>query len=378
VRKAFKYRINPTKRQEKLLDQTRAICCELYNGALQERRDAYKLAGKSIGFHTQKNQLPEIKKDRLDLNSVHSQVLQDVLKRLDKGFDAFFRRIKNGEKPGYPRFRSRARYDSFTYPQSGFEIKNGRLVLSKIGHIKIVLHRPIEGEIKTCTIKKTATGKWYATFSCEVHPKRLPANISAIGIDAGLSNFATLSDDSRIENPRFFRTEEQELAKVQKKLSQTERKSSARKHRRHIVARVHERIAFKRENFAHQESRKIVDKFGIICIEDLMILNMMKNHCLAKSIGDVAWALFFSLIAYKAEEAGRQFVKVNPRHTSQDCHRCGHRRTDLKLSDRVYHCLNPACLLIIDRDLNASLNIKALGLQCLGLTTHRSPGLSFF
>ena len=177
MRKAFKYRIYPTKKQETLLENILGICCELFNAALQERRDAYKLAGKSINYSIQQNQLPQIKKDRPELATIHSQVLQDVLRRLDKGFDAFFRRIHNGEKPGYPRFRSRDRYESFTYAQSGFEIRSGKLALSKIGHIKIVLHRPIEGTIKTCTIKRTATGKWFATFSCDVEPKPLPVEM---------------------------------------------------------------------------------------------------------------------------------------------------------------------------------------------------------
>ena len=225
MRKAFKYRIYPTKKQETLLKNTLGICCELYNAALQERRDAYKLAGKSINYSIQQNQLPQIKKDRPELATIHSQVLQDVLRRLDKGFDAFFRRIHNGEKPGYPRFRSRDRYESFTYAQSGFEIRSEKLALSKIGHIKIVLHRPIEGTIKTCTIKRTATGKWFATFSCDVEPKPLPVEIEAAGIDAGLKQFATLSTGETIPNPRFFRKEENELAKVQVKLSKTERKS---------------------------------------------------------------------------------------------------------------------------------------------------------
>src|SRR5207249_5944971 len=186
MRKSFKYRINPTKNQTKKLDNTLGICCELYNAALQERRDAYRIAGKSINYYDQAVQLPDIKKTRTDLATVHSQILQDALKRLDKAMDAFFRRIKKGEKPGYPRFRSRARYNSFTYAQSGFELKNGRLALSKIGHIKINLHRAIEGQIKTCTIIKTPTGKWFACFSCEVELDREQPNTKPISADAGL------------------------------------------------------------------------------------------------------------------------------------------------------------------------------------------------
>jgi len=382
VKKAYKFRIYPTKKQVSACNQTLSICHELYNSALMERRDAYRIAGISITYQLQQNQLPDIKKTRVDLKSVHSQVLQDVLKRLDNGMKAFFSRVKTGEKPGFPRFRSRSRYDSFTYSQSGFEIKGDRLALSKIGHVKIRLHRAIEGSIKTCTIRRTATGKWFACFSCEVEvealmlPQSANASAEAVGSDAGLHSFSTLSTGEKIDNPRFFREEEKELAKVQRKLSKTERKSKERSERKKIVARVHERIANKRHDFAHQESRKVVNKYGIICVEDLQILNMMKNHCLAKSIADAAWRMYFQCLAYKAGWAGRQMVKVDPRNTSRDCHRCGHRRADLRLSDRVYECTNPECLLVMDRDWNAALNVLALGLQCVGRLSHRSPALA--
>jgi putative transposase len=374
MRKAFRFRIYPTHKQETLLEQWLRLCCELYNAALQERTEAYKLRGLTISYQQQQNQLPEIKQTREDMKAVHSQVLQDALKRLDRAMEAFFRRASNGEKPGYPRFRSRARYDSFTYTQSGFEIRNGKLFLSKIGCIKIKLHRPIDGQIKTCTIRRTPTGKWYACFSAEADAKPLPSSAQAVGIDAGLNAFAALSCEDKIENPRFFRKEETELARVQRKLAAAPKRSKERKHRRKIAARVHERTANKRNDFAHQESRKIVNRFGIICIEDLMILNMVKNHCLAKSITDAAWSAFFGCLLYKAECAGRALVKVNPAYTSQDCSRCGHRHSELKLSDRVYRCTS--CGLHIDRDLNAALNILRLGLQSLGLTPIEAASLA--
>lgn len=365
--KAFRYRIYPTKRQETALNSTLALCCELYNAGLQERRDAYRTAGKNIGYNRQASQLSDIKQDRPEFKQIHSQVLQDALRRLDKAFVSFFRRVKQGETPGYPRFRASFRYDSFTYPQGGYSIVNGRLSLCKVGHIKIKLHRPVEGQVKTCAIRRTSTGKWFACLSAVVEAKPLPSSAEAVGIDAGLSVFAVLSNEDKIGSPHFFRREETELARVQRKLSASPKRSKERKKRRKIAARVHERIANKRHNFVHQESRKTVNEFGVICVEDLMISNMLKNHCFAKSIADAAWSMFFQCLAYKAEDAGRRFVKVDPRHTSQDCHKCGHRRTDLRLSDRIYRCANPKCLLIIDRDLNASLNILALGLQRLRL-----------
>src|SRR5215470_5585748 len=207
--KAFRYRIYPSHAQQSLLELWLSLCCELYNAALEERRQAFKISGKSISYQDQQDQLPEIKAARPELKRVHSQVLQDVLRRLDKAFQAFFRRVKEGNaKAGFPRFRDRARYDSFTYSQSGFSLEGDKLRLSKIGQVKINLHRPIEGEIKTLTITRTATGKWYACFSVEVENKPLPESNSAVGIDMGLHKFATLSTGEEISNPRFFREEE--------------------------------------------------------------------------------------------------------------------------------------------------------------------------
>ena len=212
--KSYKCRIYPGHAQVTKFEQTLDICHEFYNAALQERRDAYRIARQFIRYQDQQNQLPEIKAIRPELSMVHSQVLQDVLKRLDKAFDAFFRRVKTGEKAGYPRFRSRSRYDSFTYSQSGFAIESGKLKLSKIGKVKIKLHRPIEGKIKTLTIRRASTGKWYACFSVECEPEPLPFATNAVGVDCGLKEFAVLSNGEAIANPRFFRAEEKRLAKA--------------------------------------------------------------------------------------------------------------------------------------------------------------------
>lgn len=237
--KSYKYRIYPSHAQQTVLEHWLALCRELYNAALQERRDAYRIAHQSISYEDQHKQLPEIKTIRPDLGMVYAQVLQDVLRRLDKAFAAFFRRVKAGEKPGYPRFRSRSRYNSFTYPQSGFAIEQGKLKLSKIGKMKIKLHRPIEGKIKTLTIARTSTGKWYACFSVECEPQPMPLILSAVGVDCGLKQFAVLSNGEAIANPRFFRTEEKRLAKAQKKLSAATKGSTERRKRRKVVARIH-------------------------------------------------------------------------------------------------------------------------------------------
>src|SRR5689334_16204536 len=196
--KSYKFRIYPSKAQNHKLCRILDLCCELYNAALQERRDAFKLTKISLNYHLQAIQLPEIKESRSEFNNVHSQILQDTLKRLDKAFAAFFRRVKSGDKTGFPRFRSRSRYRSFTFPQSGFAIESGKLKLSKIGKVKIKLHREIEGKIKTCTISQSPTGKWFACLSVECEAEALPKSQKAIGIDVGLKEFAVLSTGEAI------------------------------------------------------------------------------------------------------------------------------------------------------------------------------------
>jgi putative transposase len=297
--------------------------------------------------------------------------LQNVTERVELAFQGFFRRIKAGEKdPGYPRFKGKGRYDSFTFTQSGFSVTHDdRVCLSKMGAIKMVYHRPIKGKVKTLTIRRSSTDKWYASFSCEVEPERLPACLEQVGIDVGLKTFATLSNGEEIAHPRFFRKEEKALAKAQRKQSQLAQGTSQHHKHRKAVARVHERITFRRDNFTHQESRQIVARYGVICVEDLHVNRMVHNHCLAKSIADASWSEFFQKLFAKAEEAGRTAIKVNPAYTSQDCSRCHHRQV-MPLSERTYHC--PCCLLVIDRDLNAAINIKAVGLHSVGLPLEAS------
>jgi putative transposase len=361
--KSYKFRIYPSKAQNHKLCQTLDLCCELYNAALQERRDAFKIAKISLNYHSQAIQLPEIKECRTEFGLLHSQILQDTLKRLDKAFVSFFRRVKAGDKAGFPRFRSRSRYSSFTFPQSGFAIESGKLKLSKIGKVKIKLHREIEGKIKTCTISHSSTGKWFACLSVECTAEALPTSKENVGIDVGLKAFAVLSNGEAIANPKFFRQAEKQLAKAQKKLSAVPKGSAECKKRRKVVARVHERIANKRKDFAHQESRKLVNRFGVMVFEKLNIRGMLKNHNLAKSIADAAWSQLVTFTSYKAENAGRRVVQVNPRNTSQMCSRCG-ALVKKDLSVRIHDCLR--CGLVLDRDHNSAINILALGLQSIG------------
>ena len=366
MRKTFFYRLYPTKAQESALASQLEECRWLYNHFLGQRKESYEQTKKSPSLYDQQKTIPSLKAERPSLSGVHSQVLQNVAVRIDLAFKAFFRRAKAGEKPGYPRFRGKFRYDSMTFPQapSGCSVFKDRLTLCKIGDVKIVLHRPIDGKVKTCTVRRASTGKWYAAFSCEVkQPKPLKASKEHVGIDVGLTTFATLSNGEPIANPRFFRTDEKQLAKVQRLFAKEVVGTPERRRRRRPIARIYERVAFRRNDFANQIARKIVNRFGFIAVEDLEVNRMLHNHCLAKSISDAAWSLFFTLLFFKAANAGRTIVKVNPAYTSQTCSQCGHRQV-MPLSERVYRC--PCCKLEIGRDHNAALNILALGLQSVG------------
>jgi putative transposase len=372
VRKTFKYRVCPTKGQARLLIRTLEECRWLYNQTLAYRRDRWQRDGESVNWYETKARIPALKAERPALKLVYSQTLQDVTARVDLAFKAFFRRCKAGETPGYPRFRGFGRYDSFTYPQTGFKLDGDRLDLSKIGRVEIILHRPVEGEIKTLTIRRSSTGKWFACFSVETEPAALPESGRVVGIDVGLEHFATLSTGEHIPNPRFFRRDQRALAKAQRKLAVEAKGTPERVRRRKVVAHIHERIANRRADHAHQLSRRLVDTYGLIAFEDLTIPNLLQNRHLAKSIADAAWNQLVTFTTYKAECADRQVVRVDPRNTSQRCSRCG-MRVEKTLSERVHAC--PFCGLTLQRDINAAINILALGLQRRG-ERPRSPSAS--
>ena len=361
VRKSFQYRLFPTKQQARVMQATLEECRWLYNHLLEQRKTAWDEREETLRLYDQQATFIALKAARPSLTTIYSQVLQDVAVRLDLAMKAFLRRVKAGDKPGYPRFRGFGRYDSFCYPQSGFSInaEHQRVRLSKIGSVKVVLHRPIHGKIKTCCVRRSSTGKWYVTFSCEDVPADIvPASTDVVGIDVGLTHFATLSTGEQIANPRFFRSDERALAKVQRRLSKESKGTPERAKRRKPVTRIHERIAFRRHDFTHQTARRLVNRFGVLAVEDLSISRMVHNHCLSKSIHDAAWGQFSEILSSKAESAGREYIKVNPAYTSQDCSGCGHRQA-MPLSERTYRCL--CCGLHLGRDLNAALNIRARG-----------------
>src|SRR5260370_37642260 len=342
------------------------------------------MAGKSVSYSRQSAELPECREVRPDLAEVPSQVLQDAVKRVDLAFDGFFRRCAAGEKPGYPRFKSRFRYDSMIFKQYGnsFSLepspkKNRRtLILAKLGHIKMVMHRPLQGTPKTAIVKRTPTGKWFVSICCEDAPEpTLPESEKEVGIDVGLKTFAYLSDGTTIENPRFFRQEEKNLAKAQRKRDKAPKKSKERKKLKKRCARIHERTNNRRKNVAHQESHKNVKQHGLIAVEALVVRNMVKNPKLAKSIADASWALFFTHLQAKAQESVRMLFRFNPAYTTQRCSCCGHIQ-QMPLSVPIYAC--PQCGLFLDRDHNGSSNILSHGLKALGRDSRvipEAPGL---
>ncbi|MDP7079777.1 MAG: transposase [Candidatus Undinarchaeales archaeon] len=351
--RSYRYRLFPNRTQETVLISTLETCRRLYNNALVERRDAWKDELRCVIYREQQDALPGNKDEYQQ--QVHSQVLQDVLRRLRKAFDAFFRRVRNGETPGYPRFKGKGRYDSLTYPQSGFSLSpdERRLTLSKIGSIRIELHRPLEGRVKTCTIKRDVD-QWYVVFSCEVEVEARSHGGTAVGVDVGLEKFATLSDGTVIENPRFLRESERKIKKRQRRVSRRNKGSNRRKKAKKELARAHRKVRNQRTDFAHKLSRQLADNYSTITFEKLNILNMVQNHHLAKSIVDASWNTLIQYTTYKAEEAGGKVVLVDPKNTSQMCSRCG-MLVKKDLSVRVHSCWN--CGLAIDRDLNAALNI---------------------
>lgn len=361
VRKTFKYKLCPTPEQEQTLAFVVRRCRELYNAALQERRDAWQKCHTSVTCAQQSTELPGIKDVRPEYQDVHSQVLQDVLTRLDRAFRAFFHRVQAGEQPGYPRFQTGKRYHSFTYKQFGNGAMldgDGSLLLSKIGRIALRWSRPLEGAPKTVTISQEADG-WYACFSCEGVPVQpLPPTGRETGIDVGLKVFLITAEGEGIENPRHYRKAEKALQKAQRRVSR--RKKGSKRRRKAVVwlAKKHQKVRRQRRDFHHKTALYLIRQYDTIYLEDLRVANMVRNPRLAKSISDAGWAQFRAILEGKAACAGRRVVAVPPAYTSQDCSGCG-MLVRKSLSVRTHICTS--CGLVMDRDENAAINIHRAG-----------------
>jgi putative transposase len=366
MRKAFKYRIYLTNGQRRILEQQLEECRWVYNQVLAARRDAY-VEGAALGLYDTVNLLPDWKAERPSLKIVHPQVLQNICQRVHLAFESFFRRVKGGaEDVGFPRFKQVGRYDSITYPQygNGVRLDGDRLIVSKIGAVRVVLHRPVEGTPKTVTLTRSRTGKWYACFSCETVAHPMEPTEHVIGVDVGLAFFATFSNGEKIENPRFYRKDEADLKRVQKRKDAAKNAQDWPENAKQktILGKIHERIANRRSDFAHKRSRELINTYQVIVFEDLAPQAMGKSRGMRKSILDVAWTQFISMTIGKAGDAGRTVILVDPRNTSKMCSDCGELGTK-KLSDRIHTC--PNCGLVMDRDKNAAITILQRGLQTI-------------
>ncbi len=381
VRKTVKYRLKPTPEQQRVLAVALWRCRELYNAGLEERKAAWEQCGASVTFALQSAQLPGIKEVRPDYRDLNAQVLQDVLHRLDKAFQAFFRRAAAGGTPGYPRFQGRARYSSFTYPQAGehggARPENGFLVLSKIGRIAVRWSRPLEGTPKTVTVVREADG-WYVAFSCaEVPTPPLPLTDRETGIDVGLQVFLVTAEGEAVENPRHYRKGEQQLAKAQRRVSRRKKGSNRRTEAVQLLARAHQTVKRQRADHHHKTALALVRQYDVIYHEAIQPANLSRRPApvpdgnggyrsdgvarkagLNKSIADAGWGSFRSILACKAACAGKRVEAVNPAYTSQDCSGCG-ARVPKSLSVRTHVC--PSCGLVLDRDANAARTMQRAG-----------------
>ena len=365
VRKTYKHMPKLTAELERELGHVLDLCRALYNTALEQRIVAYQRRHVSVTRYQQEAELKDIRAAFPEYAAIHSHVLQDVLARLDKTYQAFFRRVQAGEKAGFPRYQARRRYHSFTYKEfgNGATLDNGFLVLSKIGRIAVRWSRPLEGAPKTVTIGREADG-WYACFSCaDVPIQPLPPTGRDTGIDLGIEAFATQSDGTRIFSPGWYRKAERALKTAQRRVARRQKGSNRRRKAVTLLAKAHLRVRRQRADFHHKTALKLVRENDTIYHEALQTANMVKNHHLAKSISDAGWSAFLGILSFKAVCAGRRVVAVPRAFTSQTCSGCG-RVVQKGLSVRWHAC--PDCGTRLHRDHNAAKNIERLGQSLRG------------
>ena len=368
--RTFTYRFFPSKIQESVLAQTLSLCCQLYNAAIEQRRHAAK-SNRHITYRLQQDQLPELKRGLPEFRLVHSQVLQDVLRRVDRAYASFFDRLdrkRNGEhiRPGCPRFKPPCRYNSITYPQAQrFQIIEGHVVLPKIGKLRVFMHRDPVGDIKTMTVKRDSVGDWYIFLTVDIPDIPLKAPKTAIGVDLGVTKLVQLTTGEFVEHPRFLRKSEEKLRRAQRQLSRKVKGSRNREKVRIRIAKIHRKIRRQREDLLHKVSRELVSSADLLVFEDLPIANMLRNEVLAKSIHDASWGKLLRYASYKASSAGKRVIRVDPRGTTCDC-ACGE-EVRLSVSDRIFSC--PRCGLTIDRDLHGAFGtLRKVGWEAAEFT----------
>ena len=356
--RTFRYPLRPTAAQEATLDAWRRQCCDLYNAALQERRDAWKKQRVSIGYNAQTKSLTEWRAMDPDGAAVPAWVQRSALRRVDLAFKAFFRRVKVGQTPGFPRFKSKKRYDSFSVPAHLAPIRAGRVQLQRGLAVKFHQYRPLRGKVLVATVSRDATGKWWVCFACHIGaaPEKV-APVSIVGIDVGLKSLAVTSDGEVVENPRHTAKAAAKLARAQRVAARRKRGSESRKRAVALVARHHARVRNQRLDHARKVAAALVSRYDVIAREDLNIAGLGRS-ALSGHIQNAGWGILLHAIACKAEEAGKHVVAVDPRHTSQTCSGCGV-LVPKDLSVRVHDC--PHCGLRMDRDHNAARNVMARG-----------------
>jgi putative transposase len=364
--KTYKEKLRPTPAQERALEEVLWRCRDLYNAALEQRITAWQRRRASLSRYAQEAELKDLRSAFPEYAAIHSHVLQDVLARLDKTYQAFFRRVQRGEQAGFPRFKGRNRFHSFTFKEygNGARLDNGVLVLSKIGHISVHWSRPVEGTPKTITVSKEADG-WYVAIACtDVPLQPLPSTGQDTGIDLGLESFATLADGAQILTPSYYRRAEVYLRRCQRQVARRQKGSHRRCKAVALLAKAQQHIARQRRDFHHKAARKLVREYDTIYHEDLRVANMVQNHHLAKSIQDAGWGAFLAILAFKAVGAGKRVVAVNPAFTSQTCSGCG-AVVQKGLSVRWHSC--PDCGTSLHRDHNAAKNMQWRGQRLRGL-----------
>jgi putative transposase len=388
MRRAYVFRLRPTARQHLALAACVESHRELYNAALQERRDAWAHRKIRIAYRDQSAQLTGIRAVRPDVAVWSFSSQQATLRRLNKAFAGFFGRAKMaklGVKLGYPRFKGAARFDSVEWPKDGDGARwlpvQQRVYLQGIGHVKATLHRPVHGRVKTIQIRRHGR-RWMLVLSCDDVPANpLPATGRQAGIDVGIVRYATLSDGEHINNPRWQRAAADRLAAAQQRLARAKHRSKNRIRRRETVATRHRKVANQRKDFHHKQARRLVERYDLLVVEDLRIANMLRRakavadpnnpgHFLpngaraktglSRSISDAGWGLFISTVRAKAEEAGRTLVEIDPRHTSDRCEACGHVELENRVTQAKFRCR--ACGLVAQADEHAARNILRAGL----------------
>jgi putative transposase len=356
--KTFRYRLYPSKAQRKCLESTLETARCFYNDCLGERKAVYELEHRTITEYEQASRVKIHKANNPYAQNVHTHILRTVVSDIQKAFDGFFRRVKAGETPGYPRFKGANRFHSFGFREcgNGFKIDGRRLRISGVGRVGVRWHRPVEGRIKTLRVVRKSN-RWYACFACEVEQKPFPPAVEAeVGIDAGVCSLFTLSNGEHIENPRWYCAEQAELAKRQQVVSRRKLGGSNRRKAVRSLRRCAERVANRRKDFLHKLSRSLLTRFERIAVEDLNLAKLAGKTSL-----DGGWGFFGQCLSYKAENAGRTVVFVNPAYTSQDCCVCKARQAMLT-EKRWYACAH--CGNSRDRDENAAINILQAGRAC--------------